>query len=351
MIQYKKGNLFEIDAEALVNTVNCVGVMGKGIALQFKQAFPNNFTEYQKECRAQNIKPGKMFTVPTGKIINPKYIINFPTKRHWKEKSKLSDIEAGLKDLINEIKRLNIKSIAVPPLGCGNGGLQWNDVRIQIEKAFISLPDVHVYLFSPAGSPEPDEIKTDTKKPRLTRARALFIALMNNYTDPGYRLSLLEIQKLGYFLQEAGEQLRLRFVKHIYGPYADNLNHVLQHLDGHYIRGYGDRSKEAQIHLLPNAAKEAFELLSGEHESLKRLEKVSNTIKGFETPYGLELLSTVHWVIKENSSINSQPDKIVKAVHGWSGRKQKIFKKEHIYIAWQHLNNSGAIHNNLRKEQ
>lgn len=338
MIEYTKGNLLEADVEALVNTVNCVGVMGKGIALQFKQAFSDNFTIYQKACRAQEVKPGEMFIVPTGKLVNPKYIINFPTKRHWKGKSRMVDIETGLKALVVKVQELNIKSIAIPPLGCGNGGLNWDDVRNKIEEAFNALPDVRVLLYTPAGSPEPDKIKIGTTKPKLTRARSLFVSLMDNYAAPGYRLSLLEIQKLAYFLQEAGEPLKLRFIRHFYGPYADNLNHVLIRLDGHYIRGYGDRSKDAQIQLLPNAAKEAHALLVENAEALERLKQVSTIIRGFETPYGLELLATVHWIIKENPEINSEPNKIIEAVHSWSQRKQKMFKKEHIYKAWQHLN-------------
>lgn len=338
MIEYKKGNLLETDAEALVNTVNCVGVMGKGIALQFKQAFPENFIEYQKACRLEEIKPGKMFTVPTNKLLNPKFIINFPTKTHWKGKSKLEYIESGLNSLIYEIKRLGIQSIAVPPLGCGNGGLNWDDVRTLIVNAFAELPEVTVYLFAPEGSPDPDTIKIATKKPAFTRSRALFLSLMDNYAAPGYSLSLLEIQKLAYFLQNTGEPLRLNFTKNLYGPYAENLNFVLQRLDGHYIRGYGDRSRTIKIVLMPYAAKEARDYLANEKGALNHLDHVSKIIRGFETPYGLELLATVHWIIKEKPDINSKIDEIINTVHKWSKRKRELFKATHIKIAWQHLN-------------
>src|SRR3990172_5088062 len=126
MIEYTKGNLLVADAEALVNTVNCVGYMGKGIALQFKQAFPANFMAYEKACHAHDVKPGHMFIFETGSMVNPRYIINFPTKRHWRGKSRVGDIESGLQTLIEEVKRLGIHSIAVPPLGSGLGGLDWN---------------------------------------------------------------------------------------------------------------------------------------------------------------------------------------------------------------------------------
>lgn len=146
MIELTHGNLLDAEADALVNTVNCVGVMGKGLALQFKQAFPENFRAYERACRAGEVKPGHMLTRPTGKLTGPKYIVNFPTKRHWKGNSRIEDIDAGLEALVEEIQRLEIKSIAVPPLGCGNGGLRWEDVRPRIEAALGQLPGVRVLL-------------------------------------------------------------------------------------------------------------------------------------------------------------------------------------------------------------
>jgi len=153
MIKLTKGNLLEADVEALVNTVNCVGVMGKGIALQFKQAFRDNFQAYANAYRNGEVKPGRMFIFPTDRMINPKFIINFPTKRHWKEMSRLEYIEQGLNALVKEVRRLGIKAIAIPPLGCGYGGLKWPEVRNLIETAFNQLPDVLVLLFEPKGTP------------------------------------------------------------------------------------------------------------------------------------------------------------------------------------------------------
>lgn len=340
MINFKTGNLLESDTEALVNTVNCVGVMGKGIALQFKQAFPDNFKKYETACRSKTVRPGKMFIVSTNSFINPKYIINFPTKRHWKGQSKMEDIELGLKDLVLEVERLGIQSIAIPPLGCGNGGLDWNQIRPKIVKAFEKLPQVDVYLYGQAGSPLPDNVVIGTNRPQLTRARALFIALMKEYAVPGYRLSLLEIQKLAYFLQELGEPLKLNFVGHKYGPYADNLNHVLQKLEGHYIRGYGDRSSVAQVYLLPDAAEEADQFLADKRDSIERLEEVKQIIWGFESPYGLELLSTVHWVLKNNPGTESSSQEVVRLVHEWNERKKNLFCEDHIVKAWKHLKGS-----------
>lgn len=158
MLELKQGNLLEEDAEALVNAVNCVGVMGKGIALQFKQAFPENFQQYKQACDAKEVQPGRMFTVPTGKLFNPKFIINFPTKRHWREKSKIEDVQTGLKALVAEVQQLGITSIAIPALGCGNGGLDWLEVKPLIESAFAELPEVKAIAFEPIGAPEVNKI-------------------------------------------------------------------------------------------------------------------------------------------------------------------------------------------------
>ena len=337
MIEIQQGNLLKANAEAIVNTVNCVGVMGKGIALQFKQAYPDNFRQYAKACRVSEVRPGQMFVVSTGNLFNPRYIINFPTKRHWKGKSKIEDIQTGLKALIQEVKQLGITSIAVPPLGCGNGGLSWKTVKPLIESAFLELPNVQVLLFEPQGIPEADAMLVATEKPRMTRARALFVRLLELYGIPGYRLTMLEIQKLAYFLQIAGEPLRLQYIKEKYGPYANNLNHVLQKLEGHYIRGYGDRSREAQIYVLPDGEIAARRFLENSDDAIERLERVSNLINGFETPYGMELLATVHWVVRENWEAGEDSERAIELVREWNIRKSELFKPQHIRKAWQRL--------------
>ena len=214
MIHLVSGNLLEAETEALVNTVNCVGVMGKGIALQFKQAFPDNFKDYAQACDKGKVRMGRMFVYRTDRMFHPKYIINFPTKRHWKAKSRLEDIELGLKDLMRVIKDLGIKSIAVPPLGSGLGGLNWEEVKRKIIDSFDGVLDVEVLLYEPKGAPKSDEIPIATSKPRMTRGRALLVKLLDIYRSQGYRHNLLEIQKLMYFLQEAGEKLRLKFKKY-----------------------------------------------------------------------------------------------------------------------------------------
>jgi O-acetyl-ADP-ribose deacetylase (regulator of RNase III) len=344
MIHDAKGNLLQADAEALVNTVNCVGFMGKGIALQFKQAWPENFEAYAEACKAGEIRPGRMFTWETGRMINPKFIINFPTKRNWRGKSRIEDIKSGLRALIADVRRLGIRTIAVPPLGCGNGGLDWREVRPLIEGAFTELPDVSVFLFSPQGAPEAKAMPVNTSKPKMTASRALFIKLMNQYGALNYRRTLLEIQKLGYFLQESGEPLKLRFEAGLYGPYAANLNKVLELLEGHYIRGYGDSQKpDAEIELLPGAVEEAGAFLATHAESVARLARVAALIEGFETPYGMELLSTVHWVCTHGDPNATNAEAAVSAVQSWNDRKREMFRCEHIRLAHRRLTDMAWI--------
>jgi len=338
MIQEATGNLLHADAEALVNTVNCVGVMGKGIALQFKQAYPEMAKAYEKACKRDELKPGQMQVWPTGALHGPKYVINFPTKRHWRGKSRIEDIESGLIALVQAIREHDISSVAVPPLGCGNGGLAWSTVRPMIEEAFSEIPDVHVSLFAPRGAPSRSERIVNTQRPNLTRARALFIASIDRYSVLAYQVTQLEIQKLAYFLQGAGEPLKLNFTKGPYGPYADNLNKVLEILEGHYISGYdGDRGPEKEINLSNEAAAEASQYLDKEPDANDRLQRVGDLIEGFETPYGMELLSSVLFVAKHDSPPATCADDAVKQVHGWNDRKKKILNTDHIRIAWDHL--------------
>jgi len=337
MIHLVSGNLLEAKTEALVNTVNCVGVMGKGIALQFKQAFPDNFKDYARACDKGKVRIGKMFVYRTDRMFNPKYIINFPTKRHWKAKSRIEDIELGLEDLVRVTTDLGIRSIAVPPLGSGLGGLNWEEVKSLLMDAFDNVTGVDVLLYEPKGAPKSDKIPIATSKPEMTRGRALLIRLLDFYRSQGYHHTLLEIQKLMYFLQEAGEKLRLKFKKHNYGPYAENLHHVLQRIDGHYIRGYGDRSGKSEVYLLEGAIEEADSFLKNDEDAQKRLNSVARLIRGFETPYGMELLATVYWVAKESPELAKDPDLVIGEVQKWSPRKKFRMQPQHITKALNRL--------------
>ncbi len=345
MINYTKGDILRADVEAIVNTVNCVGVMGRGIALQFKKAWPDNFKVYATACKLKEVQPGKMFIFETGQLTNPKYIINFPTKRHWRGASKIEDIDEGLKALTANMKEKHIKSIAIPPLGSGLGGLDWGIVRQRIEVAMMRLPDVQVLVYEPKGAPENDKMVRSKKVPNMTTGRAVLIELMQRYLggllDP--TISLLEVHKLLYFMQVAGEPLRLKYQKAPYGPYAQNLSHVLSAIEGYFVSGYADGgdAPEKPLQLVPRAIEEASNFLEQHPETRKRFDKVSELVNGFESSFGLELLSSVHWVVtKENTKTT---DDVVHQLHDWNQRKRQ-FTSRQIELALNVLNQKNWLH-------
>jgi O-acetyl-ADP-ribose deacetylase (regulator of RNase III) len=342
MIEFKTGDILQADAEALVNTVNCVGIMGRGIALQFKQAFPDNFKAYEAACARTEVQPGRMFVTETGFLANPKYIINFPTKRHWRGRSRIEDIETGLKALVDEIRRRGIRSIAVPPLGSGLGGLNWAEVRPLIEAALGEL-DVQAIVFEPHASAEPRPVKR-AKVPSMTEGRAALVGLMRRYLggllDPF--VTLLEVHKLMYFMQEAGQPLRLRYAQAPYGPYAENLRHVLREIEGHFVSGYNDGgdAPDKELALVPGAAEEADAFLAQHAETRSRFERVADLVEGFETPFGLELLSTVHWVVAREGA--QTEDDVARRVYAWNERKRQ-FSHRQIALARDVLARKGWI--------
>lgn len=344
MIEYTGGNILHADAEALVNTVNCVGVMGRGIALQFKNAYPKNFKAYEAACQRQEVQPGRMFVYATGELANPRFIINFPTKRHWRGNSRMEDIESGLIDLVEVIRRNNIQSIAIPPLGSGLGGLEWDDVRPRIEQALAALPQVKVLLYEPKGAPTSDKMQHKREAPKMTAGRAALVELMSRYLkgllDPA--VSLLEVHKLMYFLQESGEPLRLQFKAAHYGPYAENLRHVLNAIEGHLVSGYADGGDipEKTLELVPGAEDEANQFLAHHQATRERFDKVADLVSGFESPYGLELLSTVHWVAKVGEA--RTVDEVTQRVYAWNDRKRQ-FTSRQIGLAMDVLTRKGWV--------
>lgn len=331
MIKFTHGDILRADVEAIVNTVNCVGVMGRGIALQFKKAWPENFKAYALACKNEEVKPGQMFIFETGQLANPRFIINFPTKRHWRAASRMEDIESGLRALVADIKKYNIKSIAIPPLGAGLGGLDWVQVRQKIEQVMGELPaEMQVYIYEPKGAPERKIMARQHKTPQMTAGRAVLIELIQRYLDGllDPTVSLLEVHKLLYFMQAAGEPLRLKYQKAHYGPYAENLRHVLNAIEGHFISGYADGgdTPAKEIQLVPGAVQEARDFLQKHPNTRDRFERVSRLVDGFESPFGLELLATVHW-LSQWERIEST-DAIVEATHTWSVRKAQFTPRQ-----------------------
>ncbi|MFE0758675.1 macro domain-containing protein [Inquilinus sp. NPDC058860] len=342
MIRYTAGDILAADTEALVNTVNCVGIMGRGIALQFKNAFPKNFEAYKAACDREEVQPGRMFVFETHGLTNPKYIINFPTKRHWRGKSRIEDIETGLQALVQEIRTRHIRSIAIPPLGSGLGGLDWSDVRPKIDAALRDQNDLDVAIYEPKGAPE--IIARSSDVPAMTPGRAALVVLMHRYLgglmDPF--VTLLEVHKLLYFMQEAGQPLRLKYAKALYGPYAENLRHVLHAVEGHLLSGYADGgdAPNKQLELVPGAVSDAETFLKDDTATRDRFDRVANLVEGFETPFGLELLATVHWVAsRENASTTNEA---MARTYAWNDRKRR-FSSRQIALAFDVLQSKGWL--------
>jgi O-acetyl-ADP-ribose deacetylase (regulator of RNase III) len=344
MIEFRRGDILKDDAEALINTVNCVGVMGRGIALQFKDAFPKNFKSYANACRRGEVQPGRMFVFETGELTPPRYIINFPTKRHWRGKSRMEDIDLGLKALVEVINEKHIRSVAIPPLGSGLGGLDWHKVRPRIEAALQPLTDVQAIIYEPTGAPASDTMTHSSEVPKMTAGRAALVELIQRYLngllDPF--VTLLEVHKLMYFMQEAGEPLRLKFKQATYGPYAENLRHVLHAIEGHFLSGYADGgdAPDKQLKLVPGAVGDAAAFLEQHDATRARFDKVARLVEGFESPFGLELLSTVHWVMKHEAVCT--PDEVVARTYAWNPRKRQ-FSPRQIGIAVNVLSQKGWV--------
>lgn len=343
MFSFVKGNIINSSKEAVVNTVNTVGVMGKGIALEFKQVYPQNYELYKKACAIGNVKIGQMLITETHLYENPKFIINFPTKKDYKHPSKLQYITEGLIDLKKRIIELNIKSIAIPPLGCGNGKLKWTEVKPLIIEALIDLQNIEVEIYEPSESAytELAKAKKENLKIGLTTSRAMVLKLFDGYRILGYDLTRLEAQKLGYFLQRFGEDLRCNFVKERYGPYSKELDYLLDRIDGVYLMGMKKKNAKVFEHL--NLIEEKIEEVNNYivrnciDSQKQRLIKLFNLIEGFESPLGMELLATVDFVILNNPQLVNHSDKITNLVHNWNQRKKEVMKKEFIDISLQRL--------------
>jgi O-acetyl-ADP-ribose deacetylase (regulator of RNase III) len=342
MIEFTNGDILRDESEAVINTVNCVGVMGRGIALQFKNAYPANFKAYEAACKRHEVQPGRMHIFETGHLTPPHYIINFPTKRHWRGKSRIEDIEAGLKALAELIRNKGIRSVAIPPLGSGLGGLDWKDVKPRIEAALTNLNDVRIVVYEPKGAPASEAMVHRREVPAMTAGRAALVELMNRYLsgllDPF--VSLLEVHKLMYFMQAAGEPLRLKFTQAPYGPYAENLRHVLHAIEGHLTVGYADGgdAPDKPLSLVPGAVEDAAAFLARHTDTLTRFDKVAALVEGFESPFGLELLATIHWVMT-HEPVRTLND-VIARTYAWNTRKQQ-FTPRQIGIAVKVLSEQG----------
>lgn len=330
-----KGDMFEAQTEAIVNTVNTVGVMGKGVALQFKKRYPDNFNSYLKAIEDNNIDIGKLFVTNAPSLFH-KYIINFPTKKHWRHPSKYEYVEKGMIDLIRIIEEKDIRSVAIPPLGAGNGKLDWRKVKPIIEKYAQKLPDVEFLIFVPQDRfKSRDNIKNQNAK--LTNTRALLLMAFFNYDSQSDELTLLAAQKIAYFFQRFNQPMRLKYTKGWYGPYSHNLNKVLQAMNGVYITYNSANVTPANI--IELNYKKQSEIIqytnSLDAADMVAYHKLYDFMSGFETPFSLELLATVDWILRKHPEFNA--DEVYADIQNWTRRKAEIIKKHHVTVAFNHL--------------
>lgn len=357
MIQFTQGNLLEAKTEALVNTVNIVGVMGKGIALMFKERFTDNFLRYAAACKARQVHTGQMFVTEVHELDGPRWIVNFPTKQHWRPPSQMVWVVEGLQDLRRFLLEYKVKSIAIPPLGAGNGGLDWASVREQIELALGDLEDIEIMVFEPTQQYQNVVKRAGVEK--LTPARALIAELVRRYWVQGMECSLLEIQKLAWFLERSIERfspgdnpLNLQFVAHKYGPYANRLDHLLNNLDGSYLHcdkrisdanpldviWFDDERKPLLDNYLKSEAK----------PYAQALEHTAALIDGFESPFGMELLATVDWLLTKEgvpATVQAVREGLQRWPAGAAERKSRLFDERAIGIALERLtqHNVGTV--------
>ena len=347
MIKFTEGNLLEAEVEAVVNTVNTVGIMGKGIALMFKDRFPRNFEAYVRACAAGEVRLGKMHVTENKELFGPRWIINFPTKTHWRVKTKIEWVEEGLKDLVRTIVEKKIHSIAIPPLGCGNGGLDWREVAPLIASVLQDVEGVNVIVYEPTAKYQ--NVAKRKGIENLTPARALVAEMVRRYCLLGIDCSILEVQKLGWFLERGvrrlpvADPLKFKFQANKYGPYSHNLTKLLDSLDGSYLQCDKRLADAEPLDLIWfNEAKHdrlrAYLHSSEAKEFSPALEWASTTIDGFESPLGMELLSTVDWMM-QHDKIKPTINGVMKGLQGWPGgkkagqRKLRIFDKRLVTIA------------------
>ena len=335
MIHYASGNLLESEAETLVNTVNTEGVMGKGIALQFKTQFPDNYHAYRKKCRENQLKIGQLFiTKDTSLLSGQKTIINFPTKTQWRLPSRYEYISEGLKALRHYLLENKVKSIAIPPLGSGNGGLDWNRVKSMIEHALSDVPTT-VFIFEPIRNGDIVE-KIKPEKVNLTPARAMLLQVMNEIVVNDHDISEFAAEKIIYFLQRFGAEptYRIRFQPNFYGPYSGKAKHILYDLNGSYILGYSTKSQKPfeELQLIEERQAEVTQFLQApKHAKYRAISgNVSSFLEGFYSPFSLELLSTVDYIMNQYSL--DTEDEVAGEIKNWSEHKRTMFDNRH-YIS------------------
>ena len=347
MIRYVKGNILESSAQALVNTVNTEGVMGKGLALQFKERYPENYRIYRSACKRGLFHVGEVLVTEHSDLTGSKLIINFPTKTTWRKPSSYQFIADGLVALKQELTARSITSVAIPPLGSRNGGLDWNRVKPMIEEALKEIDcDIIIY--------EPSDIVVDmmrAERVKLTPARAMMLDVVCDLVNQGEFLSEFSAEKIVYFLQRFGAQDEFKLVfKHgYYGPYSGKVRYVLRYLNGSYLMGLEEMNQRPfePIWLSPETKNDVDDYLVRIDAHYSEIaSKAKQFLDGFYSNYSLELLATVDFIILNDMRLchwiemplESVIEIVLQDVSNWSNRKKQLFGEEkNIRLMLAHL--------------
>jgi O-acetyl-ADP-ribose deacetylase (regulator of RNase III) len=335
MITYRKGDLLAAGTQALVNTVNTVGVMGKGIALQFAERYKENLRIYQAACKSGDLVPGTVLVVRDQDIHGERLIVNFPTKKDYKHKSRYEYIETGLGALVSAIAEHNIRSVALPPLGCGNGGLDWDVVKPMIERHLGRL-DLEVVVYEPSAHVRELLREAPTREAKLTPARTLLLEALFQYERTGGLSNLFVANKLAYFLQRLGDtSLKLTFEAARYGPYTDTIGHMLYNVNGAFLTGLEQKAAKPFDEIQLNYARKADLDKDLKPEQRTRLDRLQELIDGFHATSDLELLSSVDFILKQEPGADVQ--QVVDAMGQWSDRKGALAEPQKVAEAIEHL--------------
>ena len=311
--------------------------MGKGIALQFKKAYPNNYKAYEKASKNEEVKVGRMFvTLDSNTATGERIIINFPTKTDWRKPSEYKYIEDGLDNLVEVINHRQIKSIAIPPLGAGNGGLNWEKVKKIIEQKLGYL-NIDIYVYEPTIQIQEHLMKERVK---LTDARALLLYVLYDLVKNGEYVSEFSSEKICYFLQKFGAKkfFKLEFEPNFYGPYSGKVRFVLNAINGSYLMGYSDMNKKPFEPLTLVA--DAYEMVKSHVEKDNELLKIANKtivfLRGFYSDFALELLSSIDYISTKENTLDKQA--ISKGLEKWSDRKRTLFSNpKYLELSLRHL--------------
>lgn len=334
MITYVIGDLLKSDAQCLVNTVNCEGYMGKGIAYQFKLAYPENFKDYAKACRNGKLYIGSLHYYQE----KNKYIVNFPTKDKWRENSKIEYIRIGLQKLVELIKELNINSIAIPPLGSGNGGLPWHEVREVIEEEFVvftNCDDIHIFVYEPS--------KNYVAKPILEPKLSLSALILMQIKFRLKKFNTFRLQKASFMMDIFSKKPYFKFAKYKYGPYDHSIDVVSR------------RIREFQHYYNTSSTEEAYDIAYKKltSESVDKqlnyyvpfMERAANYVNNIQSDYELECIATLIFLLHLNGAKTEK--ELVQSFKEWSEDKAKRFSNDDILLAIKKMYDAGIVEKNL----